>query len=87
MREELYKERTEKMAVLNRLLEFNQPSRPVVNEAPQNLMPIQIGRKRVSWDVQRAELEAQDRIKAEKLQNRDAEIEKLEEELGVKVNG
>lgn len=87
MKEELAKERAEKMTVLNRLLETTIAPRPEINQPPSNLKPIQVGRAHVPWDVKRAELEAQHRIVVEKNDNRDKEISELEEKLGVVNNG
>jgi len=83
MREELAKERAEKMAVLNRLLETTIKPNEVIHEPPEGLKPIQIGRKHTPWDVRRAELEAQHKIKVEKVESQVGDIERLEKELGV----
>ena len=85
MKEELAKERAEKMVVLNKLLELNTAPRFVEPIPPSaDFKPIQIGRKHIPWDVRRAELEAQHRLTTEKTDNREKEIEALEEKLGVK---
>src|SRR5215471_13714978 len=81
LRERLHSSEAERKDLLARLLDRGKPN-PVVEKPVEKFEPILP--QYVPWRVKQQMLEAEDRKKAELLRQKNAEIESLEKELGVK---
>ena len=80
LRERLAQSDAERRDLLSRLLDRDKPEPSPVEK--EELKPVQ--HQFVPWRVRQQMLEAEDRKKAELMRKKSEEIDKLEEELGVK---
>ena len=80
LRMQLEKSDAERRDLLHRLLEKETPEPP--STAPESYIPV--NPQHIPWRVRQQMLEQEDRAKAKIMRSHTEEIEKLEQELGVK---